>query len=111
MNSIIIYQNASDNCVGILYPMVDSGLPIEAIARKDVPAEAPYKIVPADFFAEQQNLPREEWSADFSSPDGYGDLRYGAGTDYEVVEYFEQGGLIHLKARNIHTGEIIELQA
>ena len=48
-----------------------TGLPIEEIARKDVPAGVPYLIVDeADIPADRTY--REAWTADFSSPHGYG---------------------------------------
>lgn len=46
-------------------------LPIAEIARKDVPATVPYRIVDeADLPADRSQ--RELWTADFSEPDGYG---------------------------------------
>ena len=52
-------------------PAADCGLTIEEIARKDVPAGVPYKIV------NRTDLPEDfeffnAWEADFSSPDGFG---------------------------------------
>lgn len=46
-------------------------LPVEEIARKDVPAGLPYRIV------DEVNIPadrsqRHLWTADFSKPDGHG---------------------------------------
>lgn len=65
----IIYPNGDG--IFLIIPNPDCGISIEEIARKDVPAGAPYLIVadsdvPADltFFA--------AWAADFSAPDGYG---------------------------------------
>ena len=48
-----------------------SDMPIAEIARKDVPAGVPFRIVddtdiPAD------RTERDQWTADFSAPDGYG---------------------------------------
>lgn len=47
------------------------GWDIETVARKDVPAGVPYKIV------NSEDLPQDHtffnaWEADFSNPDGYG---------------------------------------
>lgn len=64
----------------IIYPIENEGiavitpfgdLPIEEVARKDVPAGVPY------LFIQEENIPtdrsrRDLWTADFSSPDGYG---------------------------------------
>jgi hypothetical protein len=65
----------------ILYPTDDGGLAViipcpcgllvEQIARKDVPAGAPFLIVDvADIPADRTF--RAAWEADFSTPDGYG---------------------------------------
>ena len=55
---------------GIILTVPACDLPIEEIARRDLPEGTPYKIVPRsslpsdwDFF--------ESWEADFSSPDGF----------------------------------------
>lgn len=47
------------------------GWDVEVVARKDVPAGVPYKIV------DSEDLPQDHtffnaWEADFSNPDGYG---------------------------------------
>lgn len=48
-----------------------SSLPMTEIARKDVPAGVPYRIVDeADIPADRSQ--RDLWTADFSQPDGYG---------------------------------------
>jgi len=44
MNKRIIYPN-DDGVVAIIIPAIDSGLTIEEIAAKDVPAGKPYKII------------------------------------------------------------------
>lgn len=46
-------------------------IPVQEVARKDVPAGVPY------IFVEDSDIPtdrstREAWEADFSNPDGYG---------------------------------------
>lgn len=45
-NLRIIYQTAG-NGVAVIIPVVDSGLTIEQVAAKDVPAGAPFLIVDA----------------------------------------------------------------
>ena len=69
MNTLIIYTN-DDGSVAFCYP-ADCGIPVEEIARKDVPAGKPFLLVPDEF------VPRDHtffnaFEADFSSPDGYG---------------------------------------
>lgn len=61
----IIYPTAD----GIAVIIPTGELPLEDVAKKDVPAGVPYKITPSippdrDF--------RGAWEADFSEPDGYG---------------------------------------
>lgn len=64
----IIYIN-EDNGVSIIVPTGE--LPIEEVARKDVPAGVAYKIV------EESDIPsdrtfRDAWETDITEPDGYG---------------------------------------
>jgi hypothetical protein len=68
MTQNIIYPNGNG---GICLVVPTGELAIEDVARKDVPAGVPYRIinqadVPADhtFFS--------AWEADFSNPDGHG---------------------------------------
>jgi hypothetical protein len=70
MSQVILYPNDQGGVV-LCYPAPDCGLPIEEIARKDVPAGKPFLIasgslVPTDhtFF--------DAWTADFSRPNGFG---------------------------------------
>jgi hypothetical protein len=111
---MIIYPNYEENCVGILYPMQDCPLPIEAIARKDVPAGAPYLIVPDDYFSDAiiQDIPRNEWVADFSTPDGVGSNAYGNGTPFEVVGYFcDEDDMLMMRVKHQISGELSEVKA
>jgi hypothetical protein len=69
MTQVIVYPNDNGGVV-LCYPC-ECGLPVEEIARKDVPAGKPYLLVPADqvptdhiFFA--------AFEANFSIPDGHG---------------------------------------
>lgn len=64
----IIYQNESGG-VSIVTPTGE--LPIEEVARKDVPAGVAYKVI------EQTDIPsdrtfRNAWEAEITNPDGYG---------------------------------------
>jgi hypothetical protein len=64
----IIYPNGTG--VSVIIP-ADCGLTIEQIAAKDVPAGVPYRILPASEIPTDRSQ-RALWTADFSSPDGYG---------------------------------------
>jgi len=44
---------------------------IEELAKKDVPAGMPYKIVDVSVVAIDRTF-RNDWEYDFSNPDGYG---------------------------------------
>jgi hypothetical protein len=70
MNKRIIYENKSGG-ISVLTPVLSSGLSIEDLARKDVPAGVPYKIVDVTDIPTDRTF-RNAWEADFSSPDGYG---------------------------------------
>jgi hypothetical protein len=64
----IIYPN--QNTISVMRPL-DCGLPIQEIARKDVPFGVPYRIIDAALIPEDRTY-RNAWTADFSAPDGYG---------------------------------------
>lgn len=70
MNQRIIYPN-DDGGVSIIIPAPNSGLAIEEIASKDVPAGKPYKIVSVDDIPSDRTF-RDAWEADIDQPDGYG---------------------------------------
>lgn len=68
-DKFIVYPNGDGGIV--LVTPCDCGLPVEEIARKDVPAGEPYLIV------ERSDLPADAtyadaWTADFSNPHGHG---------------------------------------
>lgn len=70
MMQFVIYPQESGS-VALVMPASECELPIEEIARKDVPAGVPFLIVSTD------QLPADHtffnaWEADFSSPHGYG---------------------------------------
>lgn len=70
MTQRIIYPTEG-NGVAVLIPIPTEALPVAEIARKDVPAGVPYRIVDeTDIPADRSE--RDLWTADFSSPDGYG---------------------------------------
>lgn len=68
MNKRVIYK--TEEGIAIIVP-ADCGLSIQEIARKDVPAGAPYIIVDSEIIPKDREF-RNAWEADFSSPDGYG---------------------------------------
>jgi len=63
----IIYQN---NNGGVCLVIPTGNIPIEEVARKDVPAGLPYLFVIADQLPDHDFF--EAWEADFSNPEGYG---------------------------------------
>jgi hypothetical protein len=68
MTQRIIYQN-NEGGVSILIPTGE--IAIEEVARKDVPAGVPYKIVDVADIPEDRTF-RNAWEADMSNPDGVG---------------------------------------
>ncbi|MCC6479997.1 MAG: hypothetical protein IT552_12405 [Sphingomonadaceae bacterium] len=63
----IIYPK--NKTIAVLVP--NASWPIDHVARKDVPAGVPYRIVDdADIPTDRSQ--RDLWTADFSTPDGYG---------------------------------------
>lgn len=67
MDKVIIYPNGET--ISILYPAGD--LPLLEVARKDVPANTPYKVIDKSQIPQDRTF-RLAWDADFSQPDGYG---------------------------------------
>ena len=67
-NQRIIFQNESGG-VSVIIPTGE--LPIEEVAKKDVPAGVSYEIVSVDDIPSDRTF-RNAWEADFSNPDGYG---------------------------------------
>jgi len=68
MNQRIIYQN-NEGGVSILIPTGE--LAIEEVARKDVPAGVPYKIVDVADIPEDRTF-RNAWEVEITEPDGVG---------------------------------------
>lgn len=69
MTQRIIYPTVDG--VAVIIPAPACDLPIEQIARKDVPAGIAYRIIDvADVPADRTF--REAWEADFTAPDGFG---------------------------------------
>jgi hypothetical protein len=59
----------TDDGIAVLIP--SGALPIEQVARKDVPAGVPFRII-AESDVPTDRSERDAWTADFSSPDGFG---------------------------------------
>lgn len=69
MNFRIIYS--TENGVSVIIPSPDCELPINEIARKDVPAGVPYKIIDVSDIPSDRTF-RSAWEAQIDEPDGYG---------------------------------------
>jgi hypothetical protein len=114
---IIIYKN-SNGGVSVIYPITDSGLPLEQIALKDVPAGSPFKILditdlPLDGTLNELGIPnidktfRDQWDVEEADlTDGEG-ADYGVGSDWVIVDYDNDGVPDYL--RNELTGEMKRL--
>jgi hypothetical protein len=64
----IIYNNDNGG-VSVVYPTGE--LAIEEVAKKDVPAGKPYKIVDAKDIPSDRTF-RDAWEANITDPDGVG---------------------------------------
>jgi hypothetical protein len=63
----VIYP--TDTGISVLVPTGE--IPVEQVARKDVPAGLPYLIIEVSDIPEDRSQ-RELWTADFGDPDGHG---------------------------------------
>jgi hypothetical protein len=68
MSQIIVYPTDSGCC--ILYPTGE--LPIETVARKDVPQGIAYKFLDSSELPQDREF-RNAWEVEIDIPDGYGD--------------------------------------
>lgn len=66
----IIYPNDFGG-VAVMTPILESGLTVEQIALKDVPAGKPFLIIDDTALPETEEY-RDAWTADFSEPHGIG---------------------------------------
>ena len=66
----IIYPNDQGG-IAVIIPAPGCGIPLQEVARKDVPAGIPFCIILAASIPQDRTY-REAWTADFSNPDGYG---------------------------------------
>jgi hypothetical protein len=67
MQQVIIYPQESGS-IAVVYPTGE--LPTLEVARKDVPAGKPYKIIQTSDLPGDQTF-FDAWEADFSNPDGF----------------------------------------
>lgn len=65
----IIYP--TQDGIDIIIPAPECKLSVEEIAKKDVPAGVPYKIIETADVPSDRTF-REAWEADFTNPDGHG---------------------------------------
>lgn len=90
-------------------------LPIEEVARKDVPFGAPYLIVEDNAIPTDRTF-RAAWEADFSNPDGYGlgAQRWFIAQATKVIEDENSSEYDKLQASNLISQmnlEILKLEA
>jgi hypothetical protein len=70
MNERIIYLT-DEGGVAVIIPAPNTGLTLQEIARKDVPAGVPFKIVDVSVIPSDRTF-RGAWEAQIYEPDGYG---------------------------------------
>lgn len=99
MNERIVYNNP-DGTLCILVPTGE--LPIEEVAKKDVPAGIEYKIIDVSDIPTDRTF-RDAWEFEMTNPDGVG-ADYGVGSTLSVIEYHEGQPT---KLRNEETGDIV----
>jgi hypothetical protein len=85
INMKIIFAKP-DGGVAIIHPTGE--LPVEDVARKDVPQGVPYKFISEADIPTDRTF-RNAWEADFSAPDGYG-LGHDAWVAQKAAEAPEQ---------------------
>jgi hypothetical protein len=121
---VIIFKN-QDGSVGVMYPMPEfiALIGIDAIAKKDVPAGRPYKIVdiselPTDDTLNEAGIPnidksfRNQWDVDDVDLDSGQGLDYGNGSHWQAVAFNENFALVEhdetheQKIINVTTGEV-----
>ena len=67
MSDLIIYPREDGGVVLVIPTFI---IPIEEVAKRDLPLGVPYKIISRSELPEDENF-IDSWEADFSSPDGY----------------------------------------
>jgi hypothetical protein len=71
MDAFRIIYTQDDGRAAVIVPSPDAEISIEEIARKDVPAGLPYKIVPTSDIPDDRTF-RDAWECVIDVPDGYG---------------------------------------
>jgi len=66
----IIYPNTQGG-IAVILPAPGCGIPLQEIARKDVPLGVVFRIIDASAIPTDRTY-RDAWTADFSNPDGAG---------------------------------------
>lgn len=83
----ILYPN-NEGGLHCIFPILDSGIPLEMIALKDVPTGVPYII------CDETDLPSftffSAWEADFTNAHGVG-ADFGIGSDNHVIGWLPNG--------------------
>lgn len=89
VNPRIVYMAPETNTMVMVVPSPFSGLTLDQIAKKDVPAGVPYLIVDVSDIPTTSEF-QHAWEADFSNPHGYG-ADYGAGSNNDVAGWNPDG--------------------
>ena len=71
MTTLRIIYAQENGVAAIIIPVATSELTIEEMARKDVPAGVPYKIIDITDIPEDRTF-RNAWECVIDEPDGYG---------------------------------------
>jgi len=98
MSQVIIYP-LPNNSIAIVSPT--GMIPLEETAKKDIPFGIPYLLIDDSILPIEHDDLFEAWEADFSEPHGVG-ADYGAGSDWSVLDYDENGApkyLVHIATR------------
>lgn len=97
----IIYTN-EDGSVAVIHPTQEALalFPIEVIAKKDVPAGRPYKIVEDSVIPSDRTF-RSAWEVDINDlTDGLG-ADFGAGSRNQFVGYDSETGTVSITSPDL----------
>ena len=70
MSKLIIYKSEEGRAI-LVIPAPNCEIPLEEIARKDVPSGLPYHIIDRSQIPTDMTF-YEAWEADFTNPTGHG---------------------------------------
>ncbi len=96
MAQVIVYQD-DDGTASVVFPTND--LPIEEVAKKDVPAGKPYLVMDGATLPDWQF--QAAWVVDFSKPDGV-----GLGHDAWAAQYNDPENLVMRNAAHAENAAI-----